>query len=151
MADFIYDLARYRIWTQDLDLIVLPIKMMLVSPDYVPTRTHTTVDDGTITCPSEFEVTGTGYVSGFGGSGRKLLANKSFVNDTTGHKTRFFFDTLSWTGLNVGLVGGAILITEEGTSDLTAQLIAYRSSGGFPQDLLGDELQLMLDPELGFF
>jgi hypothetical protein len=108
------------------------------------------VDDGTVNAVSEFEVAGTGYTAGFGASGRHLLTGKSLVIDADLHVVRYIFADLIWTGINVGIVGGMVLLLESGSSDSTSPLIAYRDTGGFPQATDGSELRILVDQTLGF-
>ena len=152
MADFLYTPAKNRILsTNAMNLVTADIKALLVTPDYVPDSEQEFIDDGTINAVSEFEVSGTGYIAGFGNAGRKLLTGKIFSNDSTNHVVRYIFDDISWLGINVGLVGGIILCLEAGSSDTTSRLISYRSSGGFPQLTDGSELRIVIDPVTGFF
>lgn len=149
--EFLYTPAKYQILSQNLNLITGSVKAMLVTPDYLPDPSQEFVDDGTISAASEFEISGTGYIDGFGGGGRKLLANKQLVEDDSFAVVRYIFDDLSWLGLNAGIVGGIVLILESGTSDATSRLIAYRNSGGLPQLTDGSEFRVLINQTLGFF
>jgi hypothetical protein len=144
MSDIIYNEAKYRIWTQTLHLVDDPVKVMLVSPDYTPDPDHAYIDDGTILSPINFELDGVGYESGFGGTGRRALQNKSFAKDLATDRIRYYADNVIWNPINIGVetpAGAAILILE-GTSDADSLLIAYILSGGFPKVTDGGELLL---------
>lgn len=151
MAEFLYTPAKQRILTQNLHLVTGAIKAMLVTTGYTPDREQQFIDDGTVNAVSEFEVQGTGYAAGFGASGRHLLTSKSFLLDADLHVVRYIFADLSWVGINVGIVGGVVLVLESGGGDSTSPLIAYRDTGGFPQDTDGSELRILVDQDLGFF
>jgi hypothetical protein len=94
------------------------LKLMLVTPAYVPDETHSTPADA-----SAYELTGTGYTGGYGGSGRKTLASKTAALDSDG---RVVFDAadLAWTGINAGTVGYVLVIQETGGTDASSVLIA---------------------------
>jgi hypothetical protein len=115
---------------------------MLVTPGYVVDPNHKFVDDGTLVCPSNFEVAGTGYIGGHGGTGRLTITNVSVVRDTGTFRIRVFGDDMLWSHINVGTVGG-ILVIREGTADDTdSLLIGYTNEGGFPVTTDGGELQV---------
>jgi hypothetical protein len=134
MADFVYSEAKSRILTNTLNVVTASLKMMLVTPSYIPNPEHIYISAG-VTSPSNFEIAGTGYVPGFAGSGRLPLINKHLVKDTSIHKMRFIFNNISWLGLSVPnqTIGGCIIVLETGISDATSLLIMFRSSGGFSQ------------------
>ena len=145
MALIVYNEAKYFLSTKQLNLRDDVLKAMLVTQGYIPDPNQKFVDDGTIISPNQFEVAGTGYVGGFGGSGRKLISNKSVIRDTETFRIRLFGDNVSWSPLAVGIVGG-ILVIREGTtssdSDSNALLIGYTNEGGFPIPTDGGELQI---------
>ena len=119
--------------------------MILVSELYQPSRNQIFVNDETDNAVSLFEVSGTNYVPGFGGSGRKLLANKSLLTNSGTHKEEFHFDNISWFNLNLGLVliGGAVIIREV-TDDTDSLLVMFRSNG-LPVRVPGAEFRIEVD------
>ena len=154
MADFIYTEAKSRILTSQLNLATASLKMMLVEPDYVPNQEQIYIDDGTDNAPANFELSGTGYISGFAGSGRILLTNKVLSKDASAHRMRFIFDNVRWLALAVPsqLIGACIMVLEAGISDATSLLIMYRSSGGFSQpDPGGQEFRITVNQTTGFW
>lgn len=115
----LYNLARQKILDGTLDLAGDTLKFMLLKPEYVPDLDHVSV-----TPLAAQELSGTGYTGGFGGSGRKTMANKTFgVNHST---DRGFMDCddPSWAGINAGTIG-CIAIVKEITDDSLSLPIAY--------------------------
>jgi hypothetical protein len=140
MAIVIYTHAKYLLATKQLDLATAPLKVMLVTPDYVADFAQKFIDDGTSLSASIFECSGTGYAGTFGGTGRKLLTNVSVIEDNDLNRVRLFADNTIWNPINVGLAGGFIIVTEV-TQDTDSPLLAY-SNEGFPLPTDGGELQL---------
>jgi hypothetical protein len=112
------------------------MKVMLVSTGYSYDPDHDVVSQA-----SPHEVTGTGYVGGFGGAGRKVLTNKTSAEDDAGNRGYFDADDVTWAGINVGTVGAAIVYREV-TSDADSDLVAYVDGGGFPAATNGGALTL---------
>jgi hypothetical protein len=74
---------------------------------------------------SASELSGTGYVGGFGGAGRKALASKTITEDDTNDRGTYdAADPSAWTGLNAGTIGGVIVI-KENTTDADSDLLAF--------------------------
>lgn len=142
MAILIYNEAKYSLAVGTLDLSTDTVKAMLVTTGYIVDPTHAFVNDGTLVAPNQFEVAGTGYVAGWGGSGRREVLNKSVIRDTGVFRVRLFGDDLLWNLLNVGVVGGLILLREGAASDTDSLLIGYCNEGGFPVSTDGGELQV---------
>jgi hypothetical protein len=80
---------------------------------------------------SSAELSGTGYTSGFAGSGRKTLASAAATEDDTSNLAKLTAANVTWTAINAG-TASAVVIYKNGTSDSDSQLIAYIDSGGFP-------------------
>lgn len=99
------------------------IKVLLLSTGtpYTPNKDHEFVSDVVAS-----EAAGTGYTGGFGGAGRKALANKTIEDDLTNDRVLFKADNPSaWTGLN--LSNGSIayvIVFGEVTSDAASPLLA---------------------------
>jgi hypothetical protein len=139
----VYTEAKYRLSVGTLNLSTAVLKAMLVTSDYAVDRNHTVVDDGTLVCPSNFEVSGTGYVGGYEGGGRITLENVSVIIDEDTFRVRLFADDLIWSLINVGVIGGVILLAEIiNTSDSESLLIGFTSAGGFPIPSDGGDLQV---------
>ena len=111
------------------------IKIMLVNSSYTYSDSHDHVDD-----VSANELSGTGYTGGFDGSGRKTLASKTI----TVNSTHIEFDAadITWTGLNAGTIGGAILI-EEITNDASSALLAFIDPTDLPTN--GGDVTLVVN------
>jgi hypothetical protein len=92
------------------------IECVLVKSSYVFDKDHV---NGT---PAASEITGvSGYVGGFGGAGRKVLASKTITNDTTNDRTVFdAADPSAWTLGTGDTVGGAVIQKKGAASDATA-------------------------------
>jgi hypothetical protein len=142
MALIVFNEAKYLLSLEQVNLLTDTLKVMLVTPGYIPDANHTYVDDGTILSPSNYEVAGTGYIGGWEGSGRRTVTNKSVIKDTNTSKTRLFGDDVLWNPINVGPVGGVVLFREGEESDETSLLIGYTNEGGFPILTDGGELQI---------
>ena len=145
MATIVYNEAKFRLVTRQLDLSTDTLKAILVTQGYIPDPNHTFVDDGTLVAPNQFEVGGTGYEGGFQGTGRREILNKLVIRDAATFRVRLFGDNVSWNPINVGLVGGVLVIREGLTSsdsDETSLLIGFTNEGGFPIPTDGGELQV---------
>lgn len=140
--DLVFNRAKNEIFAQNLDLANDTIKTMLVTPDFIADPDMGFADDGTLLSPANFECDGTGYEGGCGGSGRHLLENKFFQQDDQTNKARFFASNSVWNPINCGLVGGILIIKENGGSDEETELIAYVQSGGFPQLTDGGQFEV---------
>lgn len=138
--DLVYNHAKFLISSQQLDLVNDTIKGMLVNENYVPDPDQAFVDENDLISPINFEVDGTGYESGHGGSGRLPIINKAWIEDLDTNKARFDADDLVWNPINVGLVDAVILIREGEEDDDESVLITYVQSGGFPLFADGGEL-----------
>jgi hypothetical protein len=69
---------------------------------------------------SGIEVSTTGYTGGFGGSGRKSLANKTVAEDDTLDLSKFDADDVTWTAIGPATSGPiitSVALVKEGTAD----------------------------------
>lgn len=152
-ADFIYTEAKNRILTNTLNITTATLKMMLVKPSYLPNQEHIFIANDAAH-PANHEISGTGYIPGFAGSGRKLLVTKHLVKDILAHRMRFIFDNIDWLGLSIPsqTIGGCIIVLETGISDATSLLIMFRNSGGFTQpDPGGQSFRITVNQTNGFW
>lgn len=123
MASFTYNLARQKILDGTLSLSADTLKFMLVNSSYTPDKDHTNVGQ-----VNPGELSGTGYVGAFGGSGRKTVASKTFgVNNTTDKGYMDCADPL-WTAINAGTIAGIVVIKEI-TNDAGSLPIAFIDVG----------------------
>lgn len=103
-----------RIWDRaagTVDVLNDTIKVMLLGTAYVPNPDHEFISDIVAA-----ELSGTGYVGGFGGSGRKTLAGKTLTTDTTLNEVRFDFTNPTWAGADFGTVNYAAIVKEVTTN-----------------------------------
>lgn len=145
MANFVYNRAAYNIARGNLNLSSATLKMMLVTSAYTPNRDHDFIDMGGASDPADAELSGTGYAAGFGGAGRKTVANKAFSEDDANDRGEMDCDDITWPGINAGIAAAAILIREN-TTDADSDLIAYFDSG-FPKTTNGGDLTLVVNAE----
>jgi hypothetical protein len=91
----------------DIDLVNdSGIKVMLTTAAYTPNKDHNFASQVTN------ELSGTGYAGGFNGSGRKALASRAVTQDDSNDWSYFDAADLTWTAINAGTVGYAIVIKE---------------------------------------
>lgn len=105
------------------------VKAMLVTPTYAPDVAHVYASSA-----STYELTGTGYAAGYGGSGRRTLASKTITVDATNERIVFDAADLSWTALTAGTSGAVILFVESGGADTSSPLLAYLPLPNFATD-----------------
>ena len=138
----VYNKAKEMLLNGQLNLLNDTIKVMLVDSSYTPNPDDDYVGtSGAATA----EVSGTGYVGGHGGAGRKVLTNKVVVEDDTNDRAYFDADDVTWTSIDVGSIQAAILIKEGAVDDSTSLLIAYIDQGGFPVTTNGGDLTIQWD------
>lgn len=92
-------------------------KVALLGPSYVPAVTDTA------TVLATYELSGTGYAAGYGGSGRKSLASKTLTTSSAG-RTVFDAADLTWSSINAGTAAWLAVVRETGGSDATSVLVA---------------------------
>src|SRR5688572_5512371 len=99
----------------------LTYKVMLVSSSYVPNADHEFVTDG----PSAAELNGSGYVPGFGNSGRKTLSGMIVNKNNLFDRAEVDAADVVWPSINAGTAAAVVVIRETGGSDASSKLIAY--------------------------
>lgn len=122
MASGWYNSGLRDVADRTIDLAADTIKLILVTSTYTPDKDHDFAADLTN------ELSGTGYVAGFAGAGRKTIGSKTFSTDTTNDRIEFTFGAVTWTAINAGSPKYAILVKEV-TSDADSRLIAYLDLG----------------------
>lgn len=147
MANRWYNRAMKEVLNQNatptLDLITgAVLKVMLVGSGYTFNPDDDFVSSGVGT-PGGEEVSGTGYVGGFGGSGRKALATKTLTEDDANDRAVFDALDITWTAPNGFTVDAAIII-EERTTDADSLLVMYidTASPGFPVTMDGTDFKI---------
>lgn len=116
MASFTYNIGSLKHADRTLDFAADTIEVVIVKASYVPNK------DDTGATPAASEITGvSGYVGGFGGAGRKVLAGKSIASDTALDRTGFFATNPSAYTIGAGdTIGGFVVQKKGSASDATA-------------------------------
>lgn len=119
MASITTNYLRKQLLTAGIDLeSAAGFKAMLLSTGYTPDKDHDFVND-----ISANELSGTGYASGFGGSGRKTLASRTLTQDDSGDVAYLDCDDITWTAIDAGTIG-YIAVVQEVTTDADSPIIA---------------------------
>lgn len=119
MASIIYDSAK-KAFLDGTITSGSTIKAMLVGTGYTADAGHVYVSSA-----SGYELSGTGYTGGYGGSGRKTLASKTVTVDSVESRAVFDAADLTWTSISAGTAAAVVLVVETGGSDATSLLVAY--------------------------
>jgi hypothetical protein len=116
MASFTYNIGSKSLADRTVDFLADIIEIILVKSTYVANK------DDTLGTPAASEITGvSGYVGGFGGAGRKVLASKTITNDTANDRTVFdAADPSAWTLGTGDTIGGAVVQKKGAAADSTA-------------------------------
>lgn len=125
MADFCYNYGSMYLWDGTYDILTeAACKAMLVTSSYTADRDNQYVDDGGANDPIDHELSGTGYVAGFGNSGRKALASKTITIDLANDRSDFDCADITWTAINAGTAAHLLVVIED-TSDAASPLISH--------------------------
>lgn len=146
MADFHYNQAAADVYDGSLDMLVDTIKVGLSTSTHVPIRDDDFIDEVGADDFVDGELSGSGYVSGFGNSGRLTLASKAIVVDKPNNRAEFDAADVTWTGISAGTAAQATLLKEI-TNDLASITIANIDSGGFPIVTNGGDLTVQWNAE----
>ena len=84
------------------------IKVMLLDNGHTPA-----IDETAVTNLATDELSGTGYTGGFGGSGRKAVANAAANHDTGNDRAEMDGDNVTWTAINAGTITYVAVIQED--------------------------------------
>ncbi len=132
MASFVYNKGAEEIANGTIDWVNNTLVVMLVTSSYTADRDDDVVDAGGANDPVDHEIVATDYTRGWGGAGRKALANKSITEVDASDRVEFDADDLTggttWSGIGNGAnaaIAAAIVIKEGGANDTTSRLIAY--------------------------
>lgn len=134
MANLGYNRGKFVIMDGSCDLVSDTIKAALIGSGYTAAATHNFMSDVTN------ELNGTGYASGFAGSGRQTLGTKAITEDDTNGLAKFTAANLSWASINAGTAIGMILYKHI-TSDAASPLLVW-IDGGFPVTTSGTNLNV---------
>ena len=128
MASFVYNTSKKEIMDGTLNLNTDTLKVILVNSTYTANADDDVVDAGGANDAVDGEITATNYTKGWGGAGRKTLANKTFETDKPNDRAELHADNITWTalgGASNDTIVAAVLIKEGGANDTTSRLIAY--------------------------
>lgn len=140
MASGWYNSGIRDIADRTIDFASDTLKLILVTSSYTPDADHDFADDLTN------ELSGTGYVGGFAGAGRKTIASKAFSTDTANNRVEFTWGATTWSAISAGNPKYAILVKEI-TNDAASRLIAYLDLGTVVTN--GSDLTITPDATLG--
>lgn len=127
MASLVYNRAKKEIADGTINLISDTIKVMLVKSGYTPNADDDFIDFTGTSDPAGQEIVATNYTGGFGGAGRKTLANKAWTESDANDRAEFDADDVTWTslgGASNDTIAAAILVKEI-TNDAASKLICY--------------------------
>lgn len=123
-----YNDGMLKIVNRTVDYLNDTIEIVIVKSTYAHDPDHL---NGT---PAASEITGvSGYVGGFGGAGRKVLASKTITLDSALERIVFdAADPSAWT-LGTGDTAGGVVIQKKGSaSDATAIPLFFLDVVDFP-------------------
>jgi len=118
MASLLTNAGRLALLVDGTAWTAATYKAALVGPGYTPA-----VTDSAPSAFAGYELSGTGYASGYGGSGRKTLASKTATNDAQGRTVLDAAD-LTWTSIDAGTVAYVAILRETGGTDAASVLLA---------------------------
>lgn len=147
MANIFYNTAKLEIMNGTIDLDTDTLKVMLVTASYVANADDDVVDAGGANDAVDHELNGTGYVAGWGNSGRKTLANVVAAVDKPNNRAELDADDLVFSAINAGAAAAYVLIKEGASDDTTSRLIGYVDQGGFPVTTNGGDLTIQFDAQ----
>lgn len=123
MAAFVYNEGALRLLNGADDYLTDTIKMGLSTSVHVPNKDDALLDEGGADDFVDGELSGTGYVAGFGNSGRKTLASKTVTKDTATDRVKMSSANVTWTAINAGTIVQATILKEI-TNDAASKPIA---------------------------
>lgn len=128
------------------------VKVALVTSTYAGDKDDVEADAGGANDVVDGEISVSGYTGGYGGAGRKTLANKSFSADDSDDEGVFDNTVdLTWTSLAAGAtIAAAVLLIEDflgAASDDTDTLVIARLELSSPVPTNGSDFTLSFDTE----
>lgn len=125
MADVVYQALKRGLADGTINLTSDTLKVLLVTSSYVANPDHDFLDEGGANDIIDHEINVTGYTRGFGGSGRKTLASKTFATDDANDRARFDAADIVWTSLGTGATIDAAILVKEITNDTASLPLIY--------------------------
>jgi len=149
MASFVYGRGALRLiignaQTTTIDWLNDTIKCGLSTNVHVPNKDDTFLDDAGTDDFVDGELSGTGYVGGFGGSGRKVIGTKTLAYDAANDRVVFDGGDVTWTAINAGTAAQATIL-KEGTANTNSPCLCNVDAGGFPVTTNGGDLTIQWD------
>lgn len=142
MADFVYNYGGMYLWDGSYDILTeAALKAALVTSSYTEDR-----DDQYADSWNSNELSGTGYTSGFGNSGRQALASKTITIDLSNDRSDFDAADITWTSIDAGTAASLVLLIED-TSDAASPNISHHdfsvtTNGGDVTAQIADAIRL---------
>jgi hypothetical protein len=144
MAEFLYNTGSMELWDGTMDILTeADMKVMLVTSTYTADRDDDVVDAAGANDPIDHELSGTGYVAGYGNSGRKTLASKTITIDKGNDRSDFDAADVTWTGIDAGTAAQMLLIEERATDDTNSRLYSHHDTN-FPVVTNGGDLTVTI-------
>ena len=121
MPNLTYNIGAVGIANGSLDFLVDTVEVLFTKSTYTANKD----DTNTVLAAGELAAL-SGYVPGFGGAGRKILATKTVTNDTTLDRAVYdAADPSVWTIAAGDTIGGMIVQKKGAASDATAVLLFF--------------------------
>ena len=143
MAEFLYNTGSMELWDGTFDILTGTIKVMLVTSSYVADRDNDLADEAGANDPIDHELTGTGYVAGWGNSGRKTLGTKAIIVNKGSDRSEFDAADVTWTGIDAGTAAQMLAIVENATDDTNTRLVSHHDTN-FPVVTNGGDLTVTI-------
>ena len=149
---FIYNTAAREMWRgaggTALDLgAATKLKIGLASSSYVANRDDDVADAAGANDFIDHEVSGTGYTAGYGGSGRKTLASKTYTLNKASDRTEFDAADVVWSSIDAGSADQAVAFVEDhlgaAGNDTETRLVAQDATN-FPVTFNGGDFTLQI-------
>lgn len=144
MTDFLYNTGSMELWDGTTDFLTeASLKVGMAESSYAADRDDDLADEAGADDFIDHEINGTGYVGGWGNSGRKVLNTPTITIDKANDRAYADSVDLTWTALNadVGTPAMAVLLEERATDDTTTRLFVHWDSG-FPVTPNGGDVTL---------
>lgn len=127
MANYLTNEGRYLLANQQLNLVTDDLAWLLADSTHADDPDDSFVDEAGATDVVDAEINrgagGTGYVAGFGGSGRKGLGNPVLAKDDAGDRATLDVDDPTWGGLDTPEDISHIYIIRRGSVDDTDAVV----------------------------
>lgn len=150
MADFLYNSGSMNLWDGTIDLLTNALAKLGFYDNtgtYAADRDDDLADEGGAADFVDAEPDGTGYAGGYGGSGRKALSSKTITVNKVSDRAEFDAADVTWTGIDVGDLGGMVLLVEDalGTAgnDSETRLVSHHDTN-FPITTNGGDLTMQI-------